>query len=148
MGDCVRGLSAAAQGVTPLASRCACQACRSAPGGDEEPGVVEPGRGFGEQAAVVGVVPVQNDHELPVVVGKKLAHAALVRYVAAVADAEHVLIPADTGVDIGHGERDVVDAGTGDAGHVRTFPLLGEGVVMRSRWLAATARRAAAQSPE
>ena len=102
---------------------------------DHEPGVVKAGDRLAEQRAVVGVVTVQHDHELGVVVGEELADSAGVRHVHPEADAEHVLVPADAGIDIRDCQREVMQtrgwnqdpAGTAGSGRcaVIVVPLFG-----------------------
>jgi hypothetical protein len=52
-----------------------------APRWNREAGMVEPGRGFAEEAAVIGVMPVQGKHQLPVASSEDSPDAAGVRYV-------------------------------------------------------------------
>ena len=54
---------------------------------------------------------VQHDHELVGVVGKELPDPARMGHVGLEADAEHRFVPTDAGVDIGDGQREVVQAG-------------------------------------
>jgi hypothetical protein len=78
------------------------------PTGYGEARVVEPGRRFRKEAAVVGVVSVQSKHELPVGVGEDFSDAALVRYIEYGMDVEDRRVPPDAGVQVGDGQGQMV----------------------------------------
>ena len=75
---------------------------------DHEASVVEARDSFTEHRAGAGVVTVQHDHELAVVVGEEFADPAGVRHVHPELDAEDVLVPSDARVDVGDCQRKVV----------------------------------------
>jgi hypothetical protein len=79
--------------------------------------VVEPGRGFGEEATVVGVVSVQGEHQFPVGSGENSSYSSGVRNVQDRMDIEDRFIPLDAGVEVGDGDRQMVEARLGWVGH-------------------------------
>ena len=83
-----------------------------AAGGQEESGVIESGAGFGGCPAVVRVVSVQRDHEFAVGVGEDLSHSAGVWDVHEEVNVEDRLVPANAGVQVGHGKREVMQSGS------------------------------------
>src|ERR1035441_4320052 len=82
-----------------------------------ETGVVEPGGRFAEEAAVIRVVVVGDDHELPALVGKDPADSAGMGRVHQGVGIEHAFVPADAGVDVGDRESEVVESGAGNVVH-------------------------------
>ena len=85
-------------------------------GRDCETTMVESGRSFDEKAAVVVVVSVQRDHQLSVTSGENSSDAAMVRYVENGVDIEDRFVPANAGIEVGDGERRMVQPGLGDVG--------------------------------
>ena len=70
-------------------------------------------------------------------VGEELADAARVGRIHLVADAEDRFVPADAGVDIGDGDRDVMQLWLGKGGHgipvrLRQGWRAGQAAAMRS----------------
>jgi len=94
MGDWVSGLSATSLRTTPLAWRWACHASRSTQLGTKNPAWVKPGSRFAEEAAVIGVVAVEHDYQLPLLVGEELADPSGMWGIHQVAYLEHVFVPA------------------------------------------------------
>ncbi len=80
--------------------------------GDPHANVIEPGLRLGERLPLIGVVAVQHEDELPLVIGEELARATRVRFFHPVGEAENPLVPGDAGVEIGDGEGDVMQVGT------------------------------------
>ena len=76
-----------------------------APRRNREAGMVEPDRGFAEEATAVGVMPVQGKHQLPVASSEDSPDAAGVRYVEDGVDIEDRFVPSDAGLEIG--DRDL-----------------------------------------
>ena len=85
---------------------------------DDEADVVEARPGLGEDLVLVGVVHVQREGQRPVAVGEDAGRAPLMWGVHQMTDREDLFVPADAGVQIGDGERDVMDAGPGRGGIV------------------------------
>ncbi len=115
--------------------------------------MIESGHHFIEEVTVVGVVVVEDDHELMGLVRQKLADPAVVGHVYLESDAEHLLVPGVTGVDIGNGEGDVGQLGAGDGwpsdgpcSRMLTGQLM-TATAIRARYAPARSFRAAAQSP-
>lgn len=117
IGDWVSGLSAASARTTPLASRWSCQSSRSAAGRNREAAVVEIGRGFAEEAAVVSFVLVQGDYQLLVGSGEKSSDSAGMRDVEDGVDVEDRFVPSHAGIEVGDGECQMVQARLGDVRH-------------------------------
>jgi hypothetical protein len=88
-----------------------------AAGGNREAAMVEPGRSFGEEAAVVRVVSVQGDHQLPVASRENFPDSSGVRDFENRMDVEDRFVPSDAGIEVGDGDRQMVKAGLGDVGH-------------------------------
>ena len=74
--------------------------------------MIEPRLRLGERLPRIGVVAVQHEDELPIVIAEELARATRVRFFQPVGEAENSLVPGDAGVEIGDGEGDVVQVGT------------------------------------
>ncbi len=74
------------------------------PYGHDEPGVVQPGGGLSENAAIVGVVTVQDNHQLVRIVSEYPANTALVGCVHHEVNSEDIFVPAHAGVEVGHSE--------------------------------------------
>ena len=80
--------------------------------GDPHANVIEPCLCFDERLPLVGIVAVQHEDELPIVIGQQLARATRVRFFQPVGKAKNTLVPGDTCIEIGDGEGDVMQVGT------------------------------------
>src|SRR5215207_8042598 len=85
--------------------------------GDPHANVIEPRLRLGERLPRIGVVAVQHEDELPLVISQELARATRVRFFHPERESEDALVPGDAGVEIGDGEGDMVQTGTGWTGH-------------------------------
>jgi hypothetical protein len=79
--------------------------------------VIESCLGLDERLPRIGVVAVQHEDELPLVISQELARAPRVRFFHPERESEDALVPGDAGVEIGDGEGDVMQTGTGWARH-------------------------------
>ena len=93
-----------------------------APRRNHEAGMVEPGHGFGEETAVIVVVPVQGKHQLPVASRENSPNATGMRDIEDGMNIEDSFVPSDARLEIGDGDREMVQARLAvGMGHTRRF---------------------------
>ena len=131
IGDCVSGLSAVSARHDTVGFEVRLPGLQVGAAGDRETRVVEPGGRLPEEARIVRVVVVQHDHQIPRGVGKDLADPTGMRAVHLMGHVEDVLVPPHAPIEIGDGERDVVQARSRDCGHGAS--VVQAAAVMRSR---------------
>jgi hypothetical protein len=74
------------------------------PCGHDEPGVVQPGGGFAENAAIISVVTMQYKHQFVRIVSEYPADTALVGRVHQEVNGEDIFVPANAGFEVGYSE--------------------------------------------
>ena len=84
--------------------------------------MVETGGLLGEASTVVAVVVVEHEDQVHGLGAEDLADTAFVRDVHALPHTEDALVPRDAGVDVGDGDRQVVQHGLG-YGHATPFRI-------------------------